>query len=364
MEKQPATIDITGHVLIKDDLGNVLVNQQNAVHPQNMARVFARALSNEDCFYIHRVAFGNGGTHINSALEIEYLPPNDGQDPDPAGWESRLYNETYSEIIDDSSLDVTTGPGASPADDPPVQVHVSGPGVRSTELGLTSQAVVEVVINPNEPTGQDIDDSNQTNPDSLFTFDEIGLYSKGLPHESTPGRQDVDIGGRKAEHATGLSPNTTYKFQVVVDSNAPRTVTVRTPAVGSGPNGELVYRDIVALINNAPDFGAIALISDDDTGVNTFGYLRFVSKSVGSQSKVMLIDSNDHDFLFRVFVGFRGFRAPIDGQDAGVANDTVSSENQRERLLTHLIFSPILVSKNRSIIITYTLTISVGRSIA
>lgn len=364
MKEKSASIDIKGHVLIKDDLGNVLVDQQNAVHPQNMARIFARALANEDCFYVHRVGFGNGGTHINSALEIEYLPPNDGQDPDPAGWESRLYNETYSEIIDDSSLDVTTGPGASPADDPPVQVHVSGPGVRSTELGLTSQAVVEVVINPNEPTSQDLDDSSQTNPDSMFTFDEIGLFSKGLPHESTPGHQDVDVGGRRAEHATGLSPNATYKFQIAVDGNPVRTVTIRTPSIGSGPSGEIVYRDVVSLINGTPDFGAIAMISDEDSGVNTFGYLRFVSKTVGNQSKVLLIDSNDHDFLFRVFVGFRGFRAPVDGQDAGVANDVVSPENQRERLLTHLIFSPILVSKNRSIIITYTLTISVGRSIA
>ena len=50
---------ITGRCQIYS--GNELVRDQlNAIHPQNMARIFARALSNEHNYFINRVAFGNG----------------------------------------------------------------------------------------------------------------------------------------------------------------------------------------------------------------------------------------------------------------------------------------------------------------
>ena len=37
-------VKVKGHLHIADDLGNVLVDKDNAVHPQNMSRVIARAL--------------------------------------------------------------------------------------------------------------------------------------------------------------------------------------------------------------------------------------------------------------------------------------------------------------------------------
>jgi hypothetical protein len=52
----------------------------------------------------------------------------------------------------------------------------------------------------------------------------------------------------------------------------------------------------------------------------------------------------------------------VQGQDAGVQNDPVNSDTERERLLTHLIFSPVLKSANRTLQITYTLTVSVERT--
>ncbi len=355
-------IEVVGHVKIRDDLGNTLLDQHNAVHPQNLARVFARALANEHNFYINRVAFGNGGTTVNASMQIEYKTPNDGQDPDPAGWESRLYNETYSEYIDDSSSLISTGEGSDPTSDPVSQEHVSGPGVRSAELGLTSQVTIEVVLNPNEPFGQDSMDDSQANPDSTFTFDEIALFTPGLPATQTAGFQDADVGDKTSKSATGLAFNTTYTFTITVDGGTARNVSITTPAIGSGTNGEVLFSDLVTLINSATSFGATASITDVNLGTNTYGFLRFTSKTAGGASSVSLVDNGAPNFLFRAITGFTGFETAVAGKKAGIANDVTNYGNERERMLTHIIFSPVLKSANRSLIITYTLTISIARS--
>ena len=151
--EQNLPINVKGHVKIEDDQGNVLLDRDNAVHPQNMARVIARAFSREDNYWIHRIAYGNGGTTVDAAFQITYNSPNDGQSPDSNTWDSRLYNETYSEIINESvgggllgtdpgssgpNAGQRPGGGADPSGDPSSVEHVSGPGVRSNELGLTS----------------------------------------------------------------------------------------------------------------------------------------------------------------------------------------------------------------------------------
>lgn len=362
MTTQSLPVNVIGHVKIRDDLGNTLVDQHNAVHPQNLARVFARSLSNEHNFFINRIAFGNGGTSVNASMKILYKTPNDGQDPDPSGWESRLYNETYSEIIDDSSSKIGSGPGASPTNDPVSQEHVSGPGVRSAELGLTSQVTIEVVLNPNEPFGQDTSDGSQTDTESNFTFDEIGLFTSGLPPTQTAGYQDVNVSDKTSKSPTGLGFNTSYVFNITVDGGSSRTVTITTPAVGSGTNGEILFGDLVTLINAATSFGATATITGVNSGTNTYGFLRFTSKSSGGSSSVSLVDPGTVNSLFRAITGYKGIESAMPGKQAGIANDVTSYTNERERLLTHIIFSPVLKSANRSLIITYTLTISIARS--
>jgi hypothetical protein len=74
MPKELSSIAVKGHIHIEDDLGNVLLDKNNAIHPQNMSRVIARALANENNFYIHRIAFGNGGTLTDAAYTITYRP--------------------------------------------------------------------------------------------------------------------------------------------------------------------------------------------------------------------------------------------------------------------------------------------------
>ena len=73
---------VNGHVTINDSVDGVILDQHNAVHPQNLTRIFARALANEQNHSIYRIAFGNGGTHIDATGQVTYRTPNDGQLPD------------------------------------------------------------------------------------------------------------------------------------------------------------------------------------------------------------------------------------------------------------------------------------------
>lgn len=412
-------ISVIGHVHVQDDLGNVLVNKKNAVHPQNMARVIARALANESNFNIHRIAFGNGGTLTDAAFTITYRTPNDGQPPDVRTWDSRLYEETYSEIVDEGNptlnpelgldpgsagpnVGTRPGGGADPSGDPASIPHVSGPGVRSNELGLTSEVVVSAVLNPGEPTGQfgSDDQSPSEDTESSFTFDEIGLYTTGAPAIDSAGSADVDVGNRTSEDDTGLLANTIYNFIVEIDGGGPQPIYFRTPAAGgSGPGGEILYGDLAEAINSGdvtwntgwsgaspiPSSGTVSITDDtlsfpSITGLQTFGFLRFSSGSVGASSAVVLTDGTTGNApgvltdpsiagmpMIPLFSNLNPptggvLLTPNDGMDAGVQNDPVNPDTERERLLTHIIFSPVLKSGNRTLTVTYTLTISVART--
>lgn len=405
MKTDNLPISVKGHLKIVDDLGNVLVDKDNAVHPQNLARVFARALANESNYFIHRIAFGNGGTVVDSAYTVTYKTPNDGQPPDPRTWDSRLYRETYSEVVDEGNITLnpllgtdpgSAGPntgtrgggGASPAGDPTSVPHVSGPGVHSNELGLTSEVVITVVLNPDEPKGQFQNDNlaPSEGTEGWFTFDEIGLYTSGAPAIDTNGYQDVDVGNRTSTDDTGLLAGTQYSFEISVDGGAPVTIDFTTPATGgTGPGGEITYGDLCEAINTGdtnwnPTWGGVsplpggATVSITDissgltypsiAGAQTYGYLRFTSSSTGVGSSISLAPGTVGLDLFASLnpPGGGTILAAVDGKDAGIQNDPVNPDRERERLLTHVIFSPVLKAANRSLVITYTLTISVART--
>ncbi|MFY0655405.1 MAG: hypothetical protein JXR12_01375 [Neptunomonas phycophila] len=376
---------VIGHCVVKEhdrigDEGRVLLDQTNAVHPQNMARIFARALANESNYFIHRIAFGNGGTDIDVASNIIYNTPRDGLNPGDNYWEARLYNETYAEIVDDSNLNIGSGPGSNPTGDPDTIEHVSGPGVRSVEdltVGSTvSSVVINAVINPDEPGGQSdsqeggIEGENNLNSD--FTFDEMGLFTAGSPQTNTSGYQDVNVGGKESKHDTGLAPNQAYSFAIEIDGGTPVNISFTTPTVGTGdgvsaPLNAITYGDLVTVLNipggDLDSAGARALITDDiasqDGGVETYGFLRFESYSSGSISRITLTDTT----LFAALTGFLSLETPANGTNAGVRNDPLTPDNERERLLTHLVFSPVTKTADRVLSITYTLNIVVARTI-
>ena len=399
-------IKIEGHVHAEYTDGDreVLLDQFNAIHPQNMARVIARALANEHNFHIHRIAFGNGGTETDAAFQITYRTPNTGVAPDPNTFSSRLYNETYSEIVDDSNVLIGTdqgssgpnvgqrpGGGSEEGSDPTSVEHVSGPGVRSNELGVISQVTVTSVLNPNEPSGQFPSDNNPPTEDteSDFSFDEIGLYTSGGPALDTSGTQSVDVGDRLSTDDTTLLANTQYSFTIQVDGGSSQVVTFTTPAIGgSGSSGEILYGYVVDAImtgdvawNSLPGdnftgtpiiTGAAVTITDYSgsfttipAGTQTFGNVFFQSSSTGVGSAISLTDGGGSGTgLFAAMNLPTGgvLLAEEVGSLAGIQNDPVNFTNERERLLTHIIFSPVLKSANRSVAISYTLTVSVASS--
>lgn len=357
-----APFNVDGHLMITDDLDNVYVDQHNAIHPQNMARIIARALARESNSWIHRISFGNGGTVTDAAFQITHKTPNDGQLPDTSGWGSRLYNETYSEIIDDSNPNVTVGIGSAPGD-PTSHEHVSGPGVRSSENGLVSDILIEATLNPNEPTGQQSTDniSGTEVTENNFTFDEIGLYTPGRPPSAEPAHHNVDVDTKTVNDATGLSLDTQYKFDIAIDGNVPQTVVFTTSSAGSGVGNEHLYGDLITELNNTLT-DVTTSITDPAANVQTFGFLKFETFDTGASAAVSVTQASDSD-LFSSLTGFQGFETAVDGRDAGVQNDPVNSEEERERLLSHIVFSPVLKSANRSLKISYTITVSVGRSI-
>ncbi len=401
MTNDSVSIKAIGHLYAVDDLGEVLIDQGNAIHPQNMARIFARGLANEPNSFIHRIAFGNGGTIVDAAYTVTYKEPNDGQSPDTNTWDSRLYNETYSEIVDEGqitlnpligtdpgSADYRTGPraggGAVPASDPPSTLHVSGPGVRSQELGLISQVVISSTLNGDEPRGQFASDTfpETQNTESQFVFDEIGLYTSGAQAIPTKGYQYIDVGTRTSTDDCGLLPGLSYSFNIRIDGGSVVLISFTVPvAGGSGVGGQVLYGDFAEAINTGdPDWGlagsnplpggARVLITDQTAGAfpsiagaQTFGFLKFESPNSGVTSAVSLTGTQTTAFVASLNPPLGAqLVTPVAGSAAGFQNSPITPTQERERLLTHLIFSPVLKAKNRTITFTYTLTISVARS--
>jgi len=61
--KQGFNYQAIGRVVIHDQAtGEMVLDKENAIHPQNMALVIARALARDDNGYIFNLCFGNGGT--------------------------------------------------------------------------------------------------------------------------------------------------------------------------------------------------------------------------------------------------------------------------------------------------------------
>lgn len=397
LNSQTFSVQADGHCKIVDDLGNVLLDQHNAIHPQNMARIIARALANEPQSSIYRIAFGNGGTLVDAAYTVTYKTSNDGQSPDIATWDSRIYNETYSEIIDEGqstlnpslgtdpgSADLNTGVraggGSTPSSDPASVPHISGPGVRSNEQGLTSEVIVACTLNGNEPRGQFLNDTVEVSTETDFVFDEIGLYTEGASAINTSGYHQMAFGTvpKVSTDNTGLLASTTYSFNITIDGGSIQTISFTTPVGGSGPGGEILYGDLCEAMNTndpawsiLPAAPAATFAITDVTGgtfpsiagAQTSGYLQVQSPSAGSSSAVSLIGVQTTAFLALINPPSGAqLLSPVPGTVAGLQNAPVTPSTQRERLLSHLIFSPVLKTANRTLAITYTITISVARS--
>ena len=152
-------VQVQGHIKIWDpESGEVIVDKRNAIHYENMSQALANSLANKTTGYIHEMAFGNGGTTVDTTGVITYLTPNS------TGSNATLYNQTYSTNKDTSRNKME---------------------VRHTAGNKYTDIVVTCTLDYGEPTGQEAFD-NTTKFDGDFVFDELGLKSwEGTENGST-----------------------------------------------------------------------------------------------------------------------------------------------------------------------------------
>lgn len=160
---------VLGHVKIIDvSTGQLILSKTNAIHPQNIAKVFARAISRDTNGSIYKMVFGNGGTFLNSSQTLIYRTPN------TIGGTAGLYNQTYEVQVDEQA-------GGTPATNSVTSAPAPAPSISSI-VTVVSQ------LNVNEPAGQAAADNVTTNfnsgvlvgpdADALYVFDEIGLKTE------------------------------------------------------------------------------------------------------------------------------------------------------------------------------------------
>jgi hypothetical protein len=156
--KEHSGIAVQGHVKIFDpETNKILIDKKNSIHFENISIALAESLSNFGQGFIYEMSFGNGGTSVDPTGIITYLTPNS------TGINSSLYNQTYSKVVDNRSVNNT-----DPLRNKTEIRHVSG--TNYTDIFVTC------LLDYAEPEGQQAFDNSTTTNDT-FVFDELGLRS-------------------------------------------------------------------------------------------------------------------------------------------------------------------------------------------
>ncbi len=166
MANDSAKIKMVGHILINDitDKENAveLVNKRNAIHYGNMSYFLANALAGKPHYDIHYMAFGNGGSIINSLGQITYKTTNIAEVPDlqPS---SLMHSLQYFKIVDNitsSNLDTDRN-----------KIEIVKNVTSYTDIKITC------TLDFGEPSGQEDFDNSNGISNTDFVFDELGLFS-------------------------------------------------------------------------------------------------------------------------------------------------------------------------------------------
>jgi hypothetical protein len=162
---------VKGHVKITDITDKVnpkiLVDKDNSIHYENISEALADALSSRGVGQIYQMAFGSGGSSVDQTGVITYLPPN------VTGRNAALYNQTYTKIVDDTSVF-----NLDPTRNKMKVFHTVG--------NLYSDILIQCLLDYGEPSGQQAFD-NSTQTKSNFIFDEIGLLANyGVDNNGNP----------------------------------------------------------------------------------------------------------------------------------------------------------------------------------
>jgi len=149
---------VKGHIKIYDpETNHVYIDKNNAIHYENMSIALADSIGNRGQGWIYEMSFGNGGTSVDPTGIITYLTPNS------TGTNASLYNQTYTKIVDDNSVN-----NLDPVRNKIETRHVSGTNY--------TDVLVTCLLDYGEPSGQDAFDT-ATDQNSLYVFDELGLKS-------------------------------------------------------------------------------------------------------------------------------------------------------------------------------------------
>jgi hypothetical protein len=149
---------VEGHIKIFDPSTNeVYIDKRNAIHYENISVAMAQSLANRGQGTFYQMAFGNGGTAVDSTGLISYLTPN------TVGINTGLYNQTYQKVIDQNSVENT-----DPTRNKMEIRHISG--------ATYTDIVISCFLDYGEPEGQEAFD-NSRDMDGNFVFDELGLRS-------------------------------------------------------------------------------------------------------------------------------------------------------------------------------------------
>ena len=156
--KEKTGIHIEGHIKIWDPISKeIFINKRNAIHFENFSIALANGISNSGQQYIHKMAFGNGGTSVDPTGIITYLTPNS------SGSNASLYNQTYSKVINARSSDNTD----------PTRNYLS---ILHTTGNNYTDIVVTCLLDYGEPSNQSAYDTTP-NGEQEYVFDELGLQS-------------------------------------------------------------------------------------------------------------------------------------------------------------------------------------------
>lgn len=154
-----------GWVKITDtDTGEVLVEQDNAIHLGNLSAAIVMALCSDDNGHIRYMAFGNGGTRITSNGDILYRTPNVSNIRKVT---DSLYNELFKkEIVFDGDNEVNPIFSNSTYSDLKALVTLN-----EIESGLSQQPFDRA-----DSLNRNSIDGSLTSHDEDAVFDELSLY--------------------------------------------------------------------------------------------------------------------------------------------------------------------------------------------
>ena len=159
-----ASVNVEGHVVIRDmDTNEQLLNKHNAINFQNFALAMANSLANKTdangkSFIVSKLAFGYGGSTIDSSGNITY------KEAKVQGGSGALYN---------ASLDNSVTPAVH------LQVPVTEYSVNDAANEPYTDLACKVVLDYNYPAdASTLDTATNYETASEFVFDEIALVAE------------------------------------------------------------------------------------------------------------------------------------------------------------------------------------------